>query len=458
MALVTSKNKLAVLLALVAVLILAYHSITQVKRVAAAYVYGYPVLLMDKTRQTMLADDSAANRFTHNQLFPDHSFRNVVRPNVDTLYSIAWLDLSRAPQVLSVPDTDGRYYVMPLMDAWTNVFATVGKRSSGTGAGNYFITGPDWQGQVPGGVSHITSPTNMVWIIGRIQTNGKQDIPAVAQLQQQFTLASLEQWQRGVATTPVEMTSHNGEASIDPAAQIESLSAAEFLSALAALMAEQYPAREDKQALETLSTLGVVPDTPFDPDQLGWLDSYLSNLALDITPKQIRKQLEEGRTLENGWAIVRDSIGVYGTNYGVRAAVAMVGLGALPPAEASYPNTSVDAKGEKLSGQHQYQLHFEAGQTPPVKAFWSLTLYDENGFLVDSPIDRYAIGDRDALQYNDDGSLDIWIQTQQPAAGTANWLPAPDAQFVLTMRIYYPQQQFLDGSWSIPGVQRKVAP
>ena len=458
MSLVPSRKKLMLLVTVVALLILGYHSIIQVKRVAAAYVYGYPLLLMDKTRQAMLADERASNRFAHSQLFPDHSFRNVVRPNVDTLYSIAWLDLSLAPQVLTVPDTDGRYYVMPLMDAWTNVFATVGKRSTGTGTGSFLITGPDWQGQVPAGVTHIASTTNMVWIIGRIQTHGKQDIPAVAQLQQQFTLASLDQWQRGVATAPVAVNSHDAGTSVDPAQQVASMSAAEFLGGLSALMAEQHPASDDQSALENLSALGVVRGKPFDPDQLGWLGSYLSNLALDITRKQIRKQLEQGRTLENGWALVRNSIGVYGTNYGVRAAVALVGLGALPPAEASYPNTAVDTNGEGLSGQRQYQLHFEAGETPPVQAFWSLTMYDESGFLIDNPIDRYAIGDRDTLQYNDDGSLDIWIQHQQPDAGTSNWLPAPDTQFALTMRIYYPEQRFLDGSWTIPAVHRRAAP
>jgi len=458
MAIATPGIKVILLVTAFILAILVYYSITQVKRVASAYVYGYPLVLMEKTRLTMVKDDTVSNRFIHNNVFPDHSFRNVVRPNVDTLYSIAWLDLSTAAQVLTVPDTQGRYYVMPLMDAWTNVFATVGKRSTGTGAGSYLITGPDWQGAVPEGVTHIGSPTNMVWIIGRIQTNGKQDIPAVASLQQQFTLASLEQWQQGVARPALAASSDAAKSSVDPAEQVDSMSAAQFLGNLATLLDKQYPAKEDAPALDNLAKLGVEPGSAFDPDQLGWFDSYLSNLALDVTRKAILKQVDEGRSLENGWAVVRDSIGAYGTDYGLRAAVAMIGLGALPPAEASYPNTSVDANGRGLSGQYQYQLHFDAGQTPPVKAFWSLTMYDEDGFLIDNVIERYAIGDRDVLQYNDDGSLDILIQHQQPAAGNSNWLPAPNAPFALTMRIYYPEPSFLDGSWTIPAVQRRDEP
>lgn len=440
--------------ALVIVLLLAgYHGITQVKRVSDAYIYGYPLLLMDKTRQAILAGKYPSNHFGHGVVFPDDTFRNVVRPNNDTLYSSAWLELASGPQVLTVPDTAGRYYVMPLMDAWTNVFAMVGKRTTGTAAGAYLITGPDWQGVVPPGLTHIASPTNMVWLIGRIQTNGVQDIPAVAALQQQFGLASMEQWLAGVTHAPALAMGKPANGSVDPYEQLASMRANEFLNSLAGLMAEQYPAAEDKPMLKTLESIGVKPGQPYNGGPLGAVDDYLSNLALDITRREIKKQLDEARALENGWAVQRDTIGDYGTNYGVRAAVATIGLGALPPAEASYPNTAVDDGGERLTGERKYRLHFAAGETPPANAFWSLTMYDQAGFLVANSIGRYAIGDRDALSFNEDGSLDLYIQHSEPQGRDSNWLPAPQGVFALTMRIYYPQERFLDGSWKLPALQ-----
>ena len=449
------KSKSGILFLVVTLTLLGYHSLMQVKRVSAAYVYGYPLLLMDRTRDALLAGSADSNRFTHSDQFPDHTFRNVVRLNNDTLYSIAWLDLAAGPQVLSVPDTDGRYYVMPLMDAWTNVFAMVGKRTTGSAAGAYLIAGPDWQGEAPEGVSRIDAPTNMIWVIGRIQTNGKQDIPAVVSLQQKFTLASLDQWSQGESRPAIRLVTEEKDTSLDPSRQVENMHAEQFLSALAKLMGEQYPAPADQPTLEALASIGVIPGQIYSGGLLGPLDDYLANLALDITRSKIKERLAAARGLENGWSVVRDSIGEYGTDYTVRAGVAMVGLGALPPAEASYPNTSVDAMGRSLGGEHRYRLHFGPGQTPPADAFWSLTMYDEEGFLIDNPIRRYAIGDRDNLRFNADGSLDLYIQQQSPQGQESNWLPAPAGAFALTMRIYSPGTGFLDGSWKLPGVQRE---
>ena len=357
-----------------------------------------------------------------------------------------------------MPDTDGRYYVMPLMDAWTNVFAMVGKRTTGTEPGAFLIAGPDWRGQVPSGLTRIDAPTNMVWLIGRIQTNGKQDIPAVAELQQQFTLASLSQWQRGETSAPLVIDPKEADVSSDPYAELAAMPAREFLSSLGLLMGEQSPSAEDGHALEQLAAIGVLPGKPYWGGALGILDAYLSNLAMGITRDEIRRQLEEGRPLDNGWAVARDSIGVYGTDYGVRAGVAMIGLGALPPAEAAYPNTSVDSDGQPLDGSYRYRLRFPPGETPPVEAFWSLTMYDQEGFLVDNPIRRYAIGDRDALEFAPDGSLDLWIQHEAPQGRESNWLPAPQGPFALTMRLYSPGERFLDGSWKLPAVERIESP
>lgn len=419
------------------------------------YLYGYPLLVMEKSRLAMQGVDGFSNEFYHSHKLPDHSFRTVVRPNNDTLYSIAWLDLTNEGQVLSVPDMGGRYYVMPFMDAWTNVFASVGTRETGVKKGDYLITGPNWQGEVPDGLSQIKAPTNMVWLIGRIQINGKVDIAAASAIQKSFKLASQTQWLAGETQEFYTSDTYDGDQGIDPNKQVEALTSTEFFTELSGMLKIQNTLSGDEAILETLAHVGVVPGQDFNKENHGWLKTKLYDFSFKVTKKKLIEQLDNGRPKENGWAIARDAIGNYGTNYNFRAAITKVGLGALPPAEAMYPNASVDFKGRTLSGAHQYKIHFPAGQTPPVKAFWSITMYDEDGFLVESSINRYLVGDRDPLRYNDDGSLDIVIQYDQPAKNAENWLPTPKGTFALTMRFYLPKQSILDGSWKIPPLVRQ---
>ena len=453
-----TKNRFAVIIIIVAALVaVGLYSVTQLKQNAAAYLYGYPLVLMEQTRLSMGGGepvDQVPNQFSHVQVFPDHEFREVVRPNNDTLYSIAWLDLAAEPLILSVPDTDGRYYVMPFMDAWTNVFAMVGKRTTGTLPGHYALTGPDWQGSLPADVEAIPSPTNMVWLLGRIQANGAADIANVGALQEQFLLTPLSDWQSRSAAHYSIKSSTSSDAAKDPSHLVENMSAQEFFENLSSLMHYQPAPAADAEALQNLARLNVVPGKPFDITQLNFLDAYLLRKAISITRKTIVDEIAKGRELENGWAVQRDIIGNYGTHYDIRAVVALIGLGALPPEEATYPSTNIDSQGQALSGRHRYKLHFAAGQTPPVEAFWSLSMYDERGFFIDNPIGRYVIGDRDELQYNSDGSLDILVQLAEPASGQSNWLPSPVGEFALTMRLYHPQPAFLDGSWKLPAVQR----
>jgi hypothetical protein len=206
--------------------------------------------------------------------------------------------------------------------------------------------------------------------------------------------------------------------------------------------------------LAQLRDIGVVPTTAISTDSFGGVKTYLMNTGLQVTRKKLKEAKNFSRTLENGWAVQRDQIGNYGTNYAVRTVVAMIGLGALPPAEASYPNASVDSQGRLLSGEYRYGVRFSAGQTPPANAFWSLTMYDEQGYLINNPIERYTLGDRDALTYNEDGSLDILIGVDEPNELHSNWLPAPPGNFAITMRVYWPESDFLDGTWSPPAIER----
>ncbi|MCA0893266.1 DUF1254 domain-containing protein [Microbulbifer agarilyticus] len=448
------KKTLVVLSALIVLLGgLVLYSLSLVKKTAQAYVYSYPLALMALTRDTMLGSGFTLNRFSHIQSFPDHTFRNVVRPNNDTLYSIAWLDLSTGPLVLDVPDTAGRQYVMPLMDMWTNVFATVGKGSTGTGAGSYLIAGPDWQGTVPADVQEIAAPTHGVWIIGRIQTNGRSDIPNVRELQREVFLTPLASWLTGERDNGQVMEANAKTGKRDPAAELMAMSATEYFALVHKLLQKQWTLAQDDVAVTSLRTLGIVPGSNEAKEHWNPLQTLLMDRAIKIAQSRVLSAVNGPRELENGWAVWRSKLGRYGDDYGLRMAVAVIGLGALPPEEAAYPNAEVDVEGNPLLGANRYRLHFPAGQTPPVDAFWSLTMYDEDGFLVDNPINRYTIGDRDSLQYNEDGSLDIFIQFGPPE-NQANWLPAPDGTFAVTMRLYLPGDEFLSGEWQVPGLQR----
>jgi hypothetical protein len=441
--------KVALVASLIAVMLSAY-TITKIKSVAAAYLYGYPLVMMDQSRIAFLGGGQKENQLNHIQRFPDHTFRNVVRPNNDTLYSIAWIDLTKEPLVLTVPDTQGRYYVMPLMDAWTNVFALIGRRTTGTNEGSYAITGPQWQGVLPTGVKKVESPTNMVWLIGRIQTNGASDIANVVALQAQFSLTSLSEWEANVAPGQV-LVSQIDSAIENPMEIVESMPADVYFSRLHKLMAKQASLVQDTEALNNLADLGFVIGEPF--NKRGLLDDFIFNLAIKITQKKLQEGLDKQEKLENGWVVHRSTIGEYGSNYALRAGAAKAGLGALPVAETVYPNTTRDSTGELLTGSKRYKIRFDKGEAPPINAFWSLSVYDDEGFFVDNTIKRYSIGDRDKLDFNVDGSLDIWIQSTEPVTGQNNWLPTPAGQFALTMRLYSPTAKFISGAWTLPKVE-----
>lgn len=447
------KLNIYILLSISVVGLLTYTTASHIKAFASAYIYGYPLLIMDETERTMLSGPVSENQLIHITHFPDHTFRSVVRPNVDTLYTVVWLNLAEEPQVLSVPEMGNRYYISPFMDAWTNVFASVGTRTTGNQSGDYVIVGPNWSGDLPSGIYSIQSPTNTVWLIQRIQTNGPDDLAEVKKIQQQFSLASLSQWRQGKRTQSyVSSSREDGES--DPQRTIEAMTADEFFSNLAGLLQQQSALPDDNAALANLAEIGVVPGN-YSPTAQGWLGRRLANIALTLTRKKIKQALEEERQLNNGWTIYHEGTGRYGTDYKLRAGISMVGLGALPVEDALYTNTSIDSGGQTLSGEHHYTLHFDAGQTPPVDAFWSVTLYDEDGYLVDNGLRRYALGDRDALSYNDDGSLDIVLQHSEPSSNISNWLPTPKGDFALTLRLYAPKPKAIDGHWPLPKVVKQ---
>ena len=419
-----------------------------------AYVYAYPLVLMELTKRVMTNRGLPLNRFFHAQAFPTPEAKTVIRPNVDTLYSTAWLDLSQGPVILSVPDTGGRFYLIQLLDAWTETFASTGARTTGTKAGAFAIIGPGWKGSLPKGAQVIKAPTNMVWVLGRVQTNGASDYESVHQIQRGFNLTPF----RGPGQVAPSLSIPPRDPSVDmntpPPQQVARMDARTFFKAFADSLKTNAPHEADAPLLAQLKTIGIEAGKDFDatrlaPDVIKGLES-----AVNDAPKQIAAGFAKNRTVSNGWAY-STKIGRYGTAYVDRAAIAMFGLGALEPEDAVYGFGGVDSAGRSLNGGSRYVLHFDKGALPPARAFWSVTLYGPDGFFVANSINRYAIGDRDKLAYNPDGSLDIYIQHERPDAGKeSNWLPAPEGEFNLAMRLYWPKPDVTSGAWKPPAVRR----
>lgn len=425
--------------------------VSQAERIRAAgeaYVYGLPLLMVDLTREQAALGTGPENRLLRVRRFPDASFKGVVRPNVDTLYTTAFIDMALGPWVFEMPANDQRYEVMAFMDAWTNVFAAPGTRVSGTGGGRYLLAGPTWQGVVPEGLQLLRSPTRIVWLIGRTQTLGAADYPVVHRLQDGLTLRRLSEspstepsWQRG------------REPALPPWQQLRAMETVALFNRLAALMRDNPPAAVDAPMLARLAVLGVVPGQPL---RWGPLDRACAALGRWVADYQLARALAQPRAAVGGWVTPPANLGQYGEDYATRAAVAIVGLGANLPADAIYPQARVDAQGAALHGSHRYRLHFKAGGLPPVRAFWSVTVYGADDFLIDNPLQRHALGDRDPLRFNADGSLDLWIQAESPGAERqANWLPVrAGAPFVLNARLYWPKPEALSGAWQMPAVER----
>ncbi|GGY98408.1 DUF1254 domain-containing protein [Streptomyces poonensis] len=423
-----------------------------------AYVYGYPLVLMQATQQlsTNVPHPSPAtgqapvNQFVTQNNVPGPAFKTVVSPNVDTLYSSAWLDLKAEPVVLHVPDTQGRYYLMPILSAWTDVIASPGKRTTGTKAGDFAITGPGWHGALPAGVKQIKSPTDMAWVIGRTQLDGPADLPAVRDLAARYSLTPLSAYGRS-HTPPVGRVDPAVPAT-SPPDRVAGMEAPAFFSRLASAMATNPPGPADAPMVATLNRLGISPGKPFDIDAKGTATARALRQAVPAGQRMIQQAVPALGDDVHGWRVALD-LGRYGTDYLRRAATAWQGLGANLPQDAVYPLVLDDSQGRQLNGAHRYTIHFPPGRTPPANAFWSLTMYDQQGFLVPNPIDRYAIGHTVAPRPNSDKSVTIYVQHDPPASDKrSNWLPAPAGRFNVMLRMYWPRQTVLDGTWSPPPV------
>ena len=426
-----------------------------------AYVYFYPLLTMDITRKQFTNIEPGKefgkgpmNMFVSVPEYPPADFKGVVRSNFDTLYSIAWLDLTKEPLVIAAPDTAGRFYLLPMLDMWSDVFASPGWRTTGTDAAQFLVTPPGWTGTVPAGLNHLPAPTPFVWVIGRTKTDGAGDYAAVHKIQAGYTVTPLSRLGKGAEPVSVKI-----DPAVDmktpPKIQVDTMSAADYF-AYAAELLKVHPAHgTDQPLLAQIKRIGIEPGKSFSMDAL---DPEIK-AALETAPKDAQAlmawKVPTLARVVNGWSMNTDTMGVYGNYYLKRAIVAQVGLGANLPEDAIYPLNIGDVNGNALDGAHKYVLHFAKDEVPPVNAFWSITLYDPEGFQVGNELNRFAVSSWMPFKNNADGSLDIYFQNENPGKDLeANWLPAPKGPFNLTMRLYGPKSEALNGKWNPPAVKQ----
>lgn len=427
-----------------------------------AYIYGYPLVTMEMTRRVITnvarpeGTKAPMGHIIKLRQYPDASFRDVTAPNADTLYTTAFVDVGKEPWVLSIPDMKGRYALFPMLDGWTNVFQVPGKRTTGTNAQTYAITGPGWKGTLPPGVREYKSPTSIVWILGRIYCTGTpEDYKAVHELQGQCKLVPLSSYGKPYAPP---------EGKVDPSIdmktavrdQVNRMDAKEYFSLLSQLLKTNPPSAADAPALARFAKIGLVPGKDFDAAKLN--ADFVKRIP-EVGFDRIMAQFKLNREVKdvNGWGFTTKT-GIYGTDYLMRALVTAIGLGANRPQDAVYPTSLKDSEGRAYEGSNKYVMHFPKGQLPPVHGFWSLTMYNDKYFFVSNPINRYSISARQKLKSNPDGSTDLYIQKDSPGPDReSNWLPAPTGKFVLMLRMYWPDERkpsIINGSWTIPVVKK----
>lgn len=426
-----------------------------------AYIFGYPLVTMEMTRRiitNVVTPERARGpmgTLINLRTYPDETSRTVSAPNADTLYTMAFFDVADEPWVLTQPDMGDRYFLLPMLDGWMDVFQSPGSRTTGGKAGIFLITGPGWTGTVPEGMTQLKSPTGLVWLLGRIYCTGTpEDYAVVHALQDAFRLQPLHTW--GTDYAPPEGRVDTSVDMKTPARdQVTAMPARAYFTLLAQLMKRNPPTAADAPALERFARIGLVPGKDFDPHGIDaqW-DQTLPAYAL----KRIMMHFADptrGMKHQNGWNYTTKT-GQYGTNYLQRALITKIGPGANLPQDTIYPISLRSGRNADYDGRARYTMTFPKGLLPPVQGFWSLTMYDEGLFFVANPINRYSMSVRTNPVYEPDGSLVINIQHDSPGpARQANWLPAPAGKFHLMLRLYWPDEtppSILDGSWIIPEV------
>lgn len=416
--------------------------------VSEAYLYTFPLVLMDVTKTLSTNTEQIApekgrapvNQLMHGQRLADASFRTIVSPNVDTVYSQAWYDLGDEPMVYVLPETD-RFCNVQILDAWTNTVCVFDQ------AGSYAIVHSAWEGDLPEGLTRIDVPTMTAWSITRTVLSGEEDLPNVRAIQEKMKFLPLSAYVSGGEYSPAK-GSYTEENDYVPVEKILSMGPKAFFDKANALMKTNPPANDDAGMMEKLAAIKVGPGMVFDPGILSgdvaeqW-KKMIQSLAAELENEAAKFSVKMGQ-----WKYFGAPIGDFGTAYTYRAAVALGGLGANTVDVALYLRTGVDDSGEALTAEKSYVMRFET--LPPIMegGFWSLTAYGSDNFLIDNPIDRYCINDRTNFVLNEDGSLDILLSRERPE-DSSNWLPVSGENYHFILRIYTPDMDALS-TWQPP--------
>lgn len=422
-----------------------------------AYIYGYPLVTMEMTRKVMTNVATPTElkapmgQFAHSRSFVDASYHDVTSPNADVLYSMAWIDVESEPYVFLVPEQNGGYFLMPMLDGWSNVVADVGTRTTGNGGGSFVITGPHFSGKIPQGLKELKSSTNMIWILGRtyVPSSSKECLDKIHAIQDKYALIPMSKFGKPYVA---KIGSIDPKIDVKTAVkdQVNQLNGEEYFSLLAKLLKDNPPASDDELMVKRLAILGISPGKEFDVNKLKDCVVEAINQAPKIGQEMISLFENSATKSVNGWQFFTE-LGTYGTHYLHRAYVAFAGFGMNVPQDAVYPFIHEDSQGRLLTGERKYVIHFPLA--PPVRGFWSLTMYNKDHFFIENPPKKYSINSRDALQYNADGSFDVYIQNESPGKDKeSNWLPAPQGKFILMLRLYWPEKSIEDGSWVPPSV------
>jgi len=400
-----------------------------------AFIYTLPMVEVARVRTRILGAGLPPGRFFPQRALATPDARTVTTPNNDTIYATAFIDLSAGPATLTLPPLAGRYASLAIMDMVSDNIAVLGTRTTGQDGGVFTLVGPDAAAS-PGA---IRSPTPWVWALARVVVNGPEDLAAA-----QAVLAQVK-----AAASPAGHYAAGAD---------RNGPWADYFRAANALLLENPPPATDLGVLRRMAPLGL-GSPGFDPARFSAQDAAAIAAGVDQA-RQLVKSAGFGGRQVGGWIFQASDSGAFFQDYLGRARVAVGGLAALPPAEAMYLTAVPPGGGGQFNGDHLWRLRFGKGMTPPVDAFWSLTLYEdppEGGhYLTRNPLNRYAIGDRTpGLVMGSDGALDIWISRTDPGGPkSANWLPAPaKGPFTLVLRAYLPQPRLLSETYTPPSVE-----
>jgi hypothetical protein len=448
--------KIAIVVVLLGGIAFAFPKLQQLLtfvRAAEAYVYGFPLVIMETTKEVLTASGKTGeikaplNQFARIRTYVSPDLKDVVRISVNSLWSHGFVDLEKEPFVVSQPDTKGRYIIVQGLNMWTDVFMSAGSRTTGTAANSYLVAGPNWNGTPPAGVKEVyRCSTRYSWILVQISCGSPAEYPEVHALQDGLKLTPLSAWGTDYSPPADVPVDPNADTTMTPFDHVRLMDGVTFFRRLAVAMKDNpaYPA--DGKAVATLKKLGIEPGRDFDPAKLSPSTRKMMNKAAQKVFTVLNTAQYDMKTV-NGW-MLGVNFGRYGTDYQTRAFIAFMGLGALPVEDAAYPSAFVDRDGNVLDGRSKYVMHFDKSQLPPPShsGVWSISAYREN-FYVRNSLERYGILSSMPLKYNADGSLDIYIQGKSPGADKeSNWLPTPPSgPFNLTVRVYQAKKELYDG-------------